>query len=107
MSKCRGCLNEFKGNSPDASGSWCELCGTFNYFKDGFRIRRSQMKRLKTRNYTPAKLGVPPIRYEDFEGVCRPIAEWYSYMTEEQKSNLPHRVLNAMDSLREMVRRKS
>jgi hypothetical protein len=29
----------------------------------------------------------------------RPIAEWYRYMTEDQKKQLPIRVLNALDSL--------
>jgi hypothetical protein len=64
------------------------------------------MRRIKNRPYEPVKLGVPPIRYDDFEGVCRPLSEWYSYMTEEQKRNIPQRVLNALDSLQQMIRRK-
>lgn len=29
----------------------------------------------------------------------KPLAYWYEYMTDEQKRNLPPRVLNALDSI--------
>lgn len=64
------------------------------------------MRRLKPGSYMPVKLGVPPIRYDVFEGVCRPLAEWYTYMSENEKKNIPQRVMNALDSLSQMVRRK-